>query len=78
VFETGYDTAIEYLESRGLRFASPKDWTVVITTLERAIPQIITDLSGLGATITDIDIRKPDLEDVFLQIARRRYVLEAS
>ena len=43
---------------------------VIVTTHERDIPQIIYDLGHMGTAITDIDVRKPDLEDVFLQIAQ--------
>ncbi len=46
------------------------DHTVVITTREGAIPQLLFGVSSAGAEITDIEIHKPTLEDVFLQIAR--------
>lgn len=43
---------------------------VVVTTEEHRIPQAIQDIATTHVRITDIDIKKPTLEDVFLQIAR--------
>ena len=43
---------------------------VVVTTEEHLVPKAIFDLGNAGVKIVDIDIRKPTLEDVFLQIAR--------
>ena len=43
---------------------------VIVTTEEHLIPQAIFDIGNAGVEIVDIDIRKPTLEDVFLQIAR--------
>jgi len=45
--------------------------TVVIDTVEREIPKLIFGITKTGMWITDIEIKKPTLEDVFLQIARR-------
>ena len=44
--------------------------TVSIETEEKLIPKIIYDVSQGKTQITDIEIKKPTLEDVFLQIAR--------
>ena len=52
--------------------------SVIVTTHERDISQIIFDIRQMGTAITDIDVRKPDLEDVFLQIARREHVTQES
>jgi ABC-2 type transport system ATP-binding protein len=43
---------------------------VVVTAEAHRIPQAIFEIGNSGVRITDIDIRKPTLEDVFLQIAR--------
>jgi ABC-2 type transport system ATP-binding protein len=43
---------------------------LIITTEEKLLPQLIFKLSKLNITITDIEIKKSTLEDVFLQIAR--------
>src|SRR5262249_23307325 len=66
-----------YCEAEGLQFHFAREAQVVIQSDERTIPKVIFDLNGLGAEITDIDLRKPDLEDVFLQIARRNNVVQS-
>jgi ABC-2 type transport system ATP-binding protein len=43
---------------------------VVVTTEEHLVPRAIFDIGNSGVRILDIDIKKPTLEDVFLQIAR--------
>ncbi|MCA1646021.1 MAG: ABC transporter ATP-binding protein [Chloroflexi bacterium] len=43
---------------------------VLVTTEAHRIPQAIFDIGNTGVRIVDIDIKKPTLEDVFLQIAR--------
>jgi ABC-2 type transport system permease protein len=43
---------------------------VVVNTEEHLVPQAIFAIGDAGIQVTDIDIRKPTLEDVFLQIAR--------
>jgi ABC-2 type transport system ATP-binding protein len=43
---------------------------VVVTTDPTLVPQAIFDIGKAGVQVLDIDIRKPTLEDVFLQIAR--------
>jgi hypothetical protein len=47
---------------------------VVVTAETHRIPEAIFDIRNSGVWITDIDIKKPTLEDVFLQIARGRPV----
>jgi ABC-2 type transport system ATP-binding protein len=69
-FEGEAQILLPYLESMGLEFSFPRDFELVVTAPERRIPQILYDLSGSGVLITDIDVHKPDLGDVFLQIAR--------
>jgi ABC-2 type transport system ATP-binding protein len=70
-FEHEHAAVLEYLTANQHRFEVPRHAQVIITTHDRAIPQIISDVSDLGTSIIDIDVRKPDLEDVFLQIARK-------
>ena len=43
---------------------------VVVTTEEHQVPRAIFDIGNTGVHVLEIDIRKPTLEDVFLQIAR--------
>jgi ABC-2 type transport system ATP-binding protein len=54
--------------AQGYRFI--QDHTVVIDTAEHRIPALIFGLSERGIWITDIEVEKPTLEDVFLKIAR--------
>jgi ABC-2 type transport system ATP-binding protein len=58
------------LQPRFANVSLPSPNVVVITTTERLVPQAIFDIGNAGIQILDIDIRKPTLEDVFLQIAR--------
>jgi ABC-2 type transport system ATP-binding protein len=44
---------------------------VVITTAEHCVPRAILAVGNSGVELLDVDIRKPTLEDVFLQIARK-------
>jgi ABC-2 type transport system ATP-binding protein len=43
---------------------------VVVTTQDHQVPRAIFDIGNTGVEVLEIDIRKPTLEDVFLQIAR--------
>ena len=45
--------------------------TYIFNMSEKDIPALIFDISKIGVWITDIDVVKPTLEDVFLQIARK-------
>lgn len=60
----------KFLEKRGLAFQFAEPHRVVITTAEPQVPRLLFDLQKAGVAITDIDVKKPDLEDVFLDIAR--------
>lgn len=48
------------------------DIVVRISTKEENIPQVIYTMSNENIWITDIEVKKPTLEDFFLQIARKR------
>ena len=48
----------------------PKKHVVEITGTEKDLPSIIFKISNLGIWITDIEVIKPTLDDVFLQIVR--------
>lgn len=60
-----------YLQEKELEFSFPDIHSVVINTEEQLIPKILFGISKTGISITDITIKKPTLEDVFLQIARK-------
>jgi ABC-2 type transport system ATP-binding protein len=70
-FEGEHREALEsYLQEREQRYAFVDGGTIVVDTEETLIPAIIFGMSNTGINITDIEIKKPSLEDVFLQIAR--------
>lgn len=60
-----------YLTGRQQTYTLVSPTVVAITTTEALIPELIFGLSKTGVWITDIDVKKPTLEDVFLQIARK-------
>jgi ABC-2 type transport system ATP-binding protein len=64
------DTVAAFLRERAQNFRFTQDHTVVIDTTEQQIPELIFGLSERGVWITDIEVEKPTLEDVFLKIAR--------
>ena len=66
----GGEALRHYLTGRKQSFVSVGASVVEIATEEALIPELLFGASHIGATITDIEIRKPTLEDVFLQIAR--------
>jgi ABC-2 type transport system ATP-binding protein len=47
-----------------------QEYAVSIDTTEKMIPALIFGISKVGIWITDIEVKKPTLEDVFLRIAR--------
>ncbi|MBI4217415.1 MAG: ABC transporter ATP-binding protein [Parcubacteria group bacterium] len=71
----GSKAAVErYLLSENQKFSFLHDYLVLIDTEEKLMPKIISQISEQGIEVTDIDIKKPTLEDIFLQIARGNYV----
>ncbi len=60
-----------YLKDKNLAASFPEPNTVSILSHETGIPGMLFDLSKTGIWITDLEIAKPTLEDVFLQIARK-------
>ena len=76
-FDTHKDQIESYLINDKYIFQFDNDHVVVITTHEADIPKLIFDLKKLGVWITDIEVKKPTLEHVFLQIVRGdSYVFE--
>lgn len=61
-----------FVRAKNLEFTFPEHTTIEIRTTEIEIPGLLFDLSKTGIWIEDIEIRKPTLEDVFLQIARKQ------
>ena len=63
-------TVAAFLAERAQGHRFTQDHAVVIDTTEERIPELIFGLSERGVWITDIEVEKPTLEDVFLKIAR--------
>jgi ABC-type multidrug transport system ATPase subunit len=59
------------LSQKGYKFSFPKPYAVKVEVEEKLIPKIIFQLGETGIWITDIEVKKPTLEDVFLHIARK-------
>ncbi len=69
-FNEGASTIRDYLLSQKQEFRFEGEHVVYVKTEEKLIPKIIFGLSKVGIYMTDIEIKKPTLEHVFLQIAR--------
>lgn len=69
------DSAVvtKILEEQKIQHTFSHPNVVVADVTETVIPKVIFNLSQQGIWITDIEIKKPTLEDVFLQIARGQY-----
>ncbi len=70
MFEGEKKTIQKFLQEEKQEHTFESSSTVIIKTEEKSIPNVIFKLSKLGIWITDLEIMKPNLEDVFLQIAR--------
>lgn len=76
-FNDKKDVVIKYLKNEKLDYKFDGEHVVLITTEEKSLPKIIFDLSKVGIWMTDIEVKKPTLEHVFLQIARgKKYVFQ--
>ncbi len=71
VFSEGVDAIKDFLSSRTEQSTWIAKNIVEIYSDETQIPELLFGASKVGGWITDIEIKKPTLEDVFLQIARR-------
>lgn len=60
----------EFLKKEKEEFEFTHTYSVTIKTKEKKIPKLIFGLSEEDIWITDIEVKKPTLEDVFLKIAR--------
>ena len=76
-FNDKKDIISQYMKKEKLDHRFDGEHVVLITTEEKTLPKIIFDLSKLGIWMTDIEVKKPTLEHVFLQIARgEKYVFQ--
>lgn len=60
----------EYLKEQALQYEVKPHNGIIIQLDEQLIPKTLFGLSQKGIWISDIEIHKPDLEDLFLLIAR--------
>ena len=74
-FDAPLSKVKEFCSNQKLNFQIPQPDILEITTQEEKIGRLLTQLSRGGIDITDITIKKPDLEDVFLKIANQKYEL---
>ncbi|HVA96482.1 MAG TPA: ABC transporter ATP-binding protein [Candidatus Acidoferrales bacterium] len=70
-FEEKKEVLEKYLREHNRQFTFLDNHTVMIATEEKFIPKVLFGISKTGVFLTDIEIQKPTLEDVFLQIARK-------
>jgi len=59
-----------FLTERGARFRFTHPFSVAAESTKKELPSLIFDVATTGVWITDVDVKKPTLEDVFLTIAR--------
>jgi ABC-2 type transport system ATP-binding protein len=69
--DTDKEIIEQHLQEQTQNFSFLDNHTVTVHTEEHLIPQVLFGISRTGVAITDIEIQKPTLEDVFLQIARK-------
>jgi ABC-2 type transport system ATP-binding protein len=71
VFDSQKQLVEEYLKQHEQQFTFISNHIVEVETQEKHIPKLIFGISKTEIWITDIEIIKPKLEDVFIQIARK-------
>ncbi len=62
-----------YLKEHNHRYTFPRAHVVSIALPESDVPKVLFGLSERKIWLTDIDIQKPTLEDVFLSVAKGQY-----
>ncbi len=72
-FDADKNKVEKYLKNEKLNFKFQTKNSVIIDSKEDLIPKLIFTLSKEGVWMTDIEIKKPTLEDFFLQVARKKY-----
>jgi len=70
MFTDSKESFEKYLKENNYSYSFIDSHTVSVETIESAIPKLIYGVSKAGLYVTDIEVKKPNLEDVFLQIAR--------
>lgn len=60
----------KYLKNHKKEFTFSKNYIVHIKSEEKDIPKLIFGITKIDIMVTDIEVKKPTLEDFFLHIAR--------
>lgn len=63
-----------YLDKRAYEYLFPRAHVVEISVAEKDIPTVLFGFANEKIWVTNIEIKKPDLEDVFLSIVKGSYV----
>ena len=66
------DSVKDYLSNEQITYTMREPHIIELTATGESIPRILFGISNTDIHITDIEINKPTLEDVFLQIARKQ------
>lgn len=75
-FEGDYQKIEYYLKQKNFKFVIAKPQIVnIVLENEEDIAKILVGLSKEGIWITDVEVEKPKLEDVFLQISREGQII---
>lgn len=72
-FDGKEEPVTDYLTKKGFVFKIVRPNVAEVTLQEKDIPKVLFGLSNENAWLTDIDIEKPDLTDVFLSIVKGDY-----
>lgn len=72
VFREPVEVMKKFMFEKNLRAKFPRKGYVEILLSEEQIPRVLSDLHKEGFELLNIDVNKPDLEDVFLKISRER------
>ena len=72
-FDAKQEIVGKYLTEKDYIHSFPRDHVVSIEVSEQDIPKVLFGLGENGVWITEVDIKKPNLEDVFLAIAGGTY-----
>lgn len=70
MFDGDKNAVKKYLKEHNQSYVLTNNNFVTINTEEKLIPKIIFGLGEIGIWITDIEVKKPTLEDFFIQMAR--------
>jgi ABC-2 type transport system ATP-binding protein len=70
VFSSALAEVKSYCRRQGWRYQIPEPNRLLVWTAEEKVAGVLTGLSEAGIEIVDIQIKRPDLTDVFIALAR--------